>query len=196
MITKALKRHFATRHAQAGNSFNFPKHKELFTEDYYNPEDANAAPPNAYRSGFVYGADNVDFQKPVHRATPTGILATYKKQLNLTAADLMQKDYWDQMNTLEQDTARKLRETKPEVFTAEMVNRLRMQRDVTAPFEKDGHEYGNYEKYEKNKVEWKTEKGEGDDGTEKFFKNYRNMLKQINNVEGEEVKDEEEASIK
>lgn len=56
-----------------------------------------------------------------------------------------------------------------------------MQRDITAPFEKDGHEYGNYEKYEKNKVEWKNEKGEGDDGTNTFFKNYRNMLKQMTN---------------
>jgi len=28
-----------------------------------------------------------------------------------------------------------------------------MKRDITAPFEKDGHEYGNYDKYDKNKVE-------------------------------------------
>lgn len=77
-----------------------------------------------------------------------------------------------------------------------MINRLRMQRDVTAPFEKDGHEYGNYEKYEQNKVEWKNVKGESDDGTNTFFKNYRNMIKQITNDDGKEVKGEEEKSIK
>lgn len=65
----------------------------------------------------------------------------------------MMKDYWKSINSLTEETQRKLNETKPEVFTKEMVQRLRMKRDITAPFEKDGHEYGNYDKYDKNKVE-------------------------------------------
>ena len=65
----------------------------------------------------------------------------------------MMKDYWKSINSLTEETQRKLNETKPEVLTKEMVQRLRMKRDITAPFEKDGHEYGNYDKYDKNKVE-------------------------------------------
>ena len=65
----------------------------------------------------------------------------------------MMKDYWKSINSLTEETQRKLNETKPEVFTKEMVQRLRMKRDITEPFEKDGHEYGNYDKYDKNKVE-------------------------------------------
>jgi hypothetical protein len=55
-----------------------------------------------------------------------GILANYKKQLNLTPQELMQKDYWSSFEKVAEDTARKLRETKPEVFTKEFVNRMRL----------------------------------------------------------------------
>ena len=88
-----------------------------------------------------------------------GILANYKKQLNLTPQELMQKDYWSSFEKVAEDTARKLRETKPEVFTKEFVNRMRLQRDLNAPMEKDGHEYGDYEKYDKNRVDVNIEKG-------------------------------------
>jgi hypothetical protein len=38
-----------------------------------------------------------DFDKAdgaTHRKTMTGVLSTYKKQLNLSAKDLVEKDYW------------------------------------------------------------------------------------------------------
>jgi hypothetical protein len=75
------------------------------------------------------------------------------------------------------DTARKLRETKPEAFTKEFTTRMRLQRDLNAPMTKDGHEYGDYEKYDKNNVEYKQEKGSNDFGEGTFFRNYRNLLK-------------------
>lgn len=84
-----------------------------------------------------------------------------------------------------EDTARKLRETKPEVFTKEFAMRMRLRRDLNAPFPKAGHEYGDYEKYEKNNIEELNEKGLDDFGEDTFFKNYQNMLKQFNTPEGE-----------
>ena len=99
----------------------------------------------------------------------------------------MQKDYWDKFETLAKDTERKLNETKPEQFTKEFTMRLRLHRDLNAPFEKDGHEYGNYEKYQSdsNSVKVESELGEMDDGQSKFFKNYQDMLKSMDIEEGE-----------
>jgi hypothetical protein len=54
---------------------------------------------------------------------------------------------------------------------------MRLQRDLNAPMTKDGHEYGDYEKYDKNNVEYKQEKGADDFGEGTFFRNYRNLLK-------------------
>ena len=48
-----------------------------------------------------------------------------------------------------------------------------------ANYEKDGEEYGNYEKFEKNKIEWKTDKGETDMGEDPFLKNYNDMLRKM-----------------
>ena len=52
MITKATQqyalcsvRFFAKHHSVAGNDFNFPKHKELFAEDYYEADSV----PNPYK---------------------------------------------------------------------------------------------------------------------------------------------------
>ena len=65
--------------------------------------------------------------------------------------------------------------------------RSRLQRDVMgANYEKDGEEYGNYEKFEKNKIEWKTDKGETDMGEDPFLKNYNDMLRKMKTEEGEE----------
>ena len=44
--------------------------------------------------------DYEDWHKPVYRSSEKGILGTYKKQIGLTAKDVMQKDYWDNMLNL------------------------------------------------------------------------------------------------
>lgn len=54
-----------------------------------------------------------------------------------------------------------------------------MGKDVNAPFEKDGHEYGNYDKYHKQQVNINEDDGNLDDGTSQFFKNYQKMLKNM-----------------
>ena len=86
----------------SGDNFKFPKHKNLFTEDYYNKED-NELSENPYAKHQGHGSilgnsitnDFEDFNEPVHRATQSGLLSTYKKQINLTAQDVMERDYWN-----------------------------------------------------------------------------------------------------
>jgi hypothetical protein len=203
MITKALLsyasafskgsvRLFAT--ASNDGSMKFPKHKELFADDYYDKEGEQKT-QNPYENSFLHGQDSENFDKGAVRSTPTGILANYKKQLNLSAGEIMQKDYWEQFEKVTEDTARKLRETKPEVFTKEFITRMRLKRDLNAPMEKDGYEYGDYDKYEKNRVETKVEKGEEDTGDEVFVKKYQNMLRQLNTPEGDTTRQNDDFSM-
>jgi len=73
--------------------------------------------------------------------------------------------------------------------------RMRLNRDLNAPFEKDGHEYGNYDKYAANSVELKHDDGQDDDGEKKFFKNYQDMLRSMDMAEADKVKEVDRRSI-
>jgi len=97
------------------------------------------------------------------------VLTNYKKQLNLSAGDIQRQDYFDKLKEVHDDTARTLRETRPEQFTKEFTMRLRLKRDTDAPYQKAGQEYGNYEQYEKNKVETHRERDMVDEGEPNFF---------------------------
>ena len=73
-------------------SWAFPKHKELLTDDFYEDDLSNESNP--------YGKTKVpndydDYNKATHRSTATGVLSSYKKQLNLSTQDIMMKDYMD-----------------------------------------------------------------------------------------------------
>lgn len=74
---------------------------------------------------------------------------------------------------------------------------MRMNRDLNAPFVKEGHEYGNYSKYEAegNHAEVKVD-DLNDDGEEKFFKNYQNMLRSMSLEEGDDIKTADRSNIK
>lgn len=76
MLTKSTPGCNTLRRALFGTSFKFPKHKELFTEDYYDESKDSKSP---YESEFPGGPDSEDFNAPSHRATQTGILSNYKK---------------------------------------------------------------------------------------------------------------------
>merc|ERR1712087_512696 len=86
----------------------FPKHKELFTDEYYADgkeegyEDEDQANPYG-----AHGKDYEDWNEPVYKPSSRGILGTYKKQLNLTATDVMEKEYWESMNNMKNDMASK-----------------------------------------------------------------------------------------
>lgn len=74
--------------------------------------------------------------------------------------------------------------------TKSYVMRLRMNKEIdfTDDFRKKHmtREYGNYRKYEKNSISQETDKGENDDGRDRFQRNNNEMMKRINNLDNEE----------
>ena len=155
------------------NKFNFPKHKELLTEDFY--DDTANDKTNPYSKNEMDG-DVESFSRPTHRSTATGVLSSYKKQLNLTANDYVMSDYWNQMRDLDEETARGFMKSNRSHFTKTMVERLRLGKNVKAPVEGAGDEYGNYQKFEgKNRVEEVNDKGYDDLGYDRFQLNLEKM---------------------
>ena len=79
--------------------------------------------------------------------------------------------------------------------TKNFVMRQRLNREMqfTDDFRKRfmTKDYGNYDKYEKNKVEVEYDKGLEDKGVDTFNKNLRNMTKQLHTKEGKDFKEKE-----
>ena len=71
--------------------------------------------------------------------------------------------------------------------------RLRLQRDLNAPFKMN--EYGDYDKYEKNTVVEKNDKGSDDYGNDTFFGNYNNMLRKLNTKDGDHIREADNETI-
>lgn len=135
---------------------------------------------------------------------PGGILATYKKRLNLTADEIMEQDYWNQMKDFS-DTSAKYFEvvSKDEqdlmTNTKNYATRLRLKREIdfTEDFRKRfmTRDYGNYEKYEKNKIEEEVERGENDTGLDTLLKNNYNLMKNLKTQQGVEEKEHENENL-
>ena len=167
----------ALRTFAANSNFNFPKHKELMTEDFYD-DNAN---DNPYAKKEIDG-DYESYSQPTHRATATGVLSSYKKQLNLSAKDYVMKDYYEQMKNLNEDVANNFMKADRSNFTKKIVERLRLGKNVKSPVEGAGDEYGNYQKFEgnKNRVEEVNDKGYDDIGNDKFDRNVEQMFQTLN----------------
>lgn len=164
----------------ATNGFSFPKHKELLTEDFY--DDTAHDNENPYGKPSMEG-DTESYRHPTHRPTATGVLSSYKKQLNLTAKDYIMKDYWDQMASINQDVTDNFMKADRSKATKQLVDRIRLGRNVTSPIEGAGDEYGNYKKFEKsrNKVEEVNDKGYDDRGHDTFIGNVDKMFEAMKN---------------
>ena len=69
-------------------NFNFPKHKEFFNDKYYDTEDNHKSPYSEKATGpKTLSDDFIDPNNPFvteNPFVPGGILASYKKRLNLT----------------------------------------------------------------------------------------------------------------
>jgi hypothetical protein len=190
MLTKALKRYTIVPNFSASRafSFKFPKHNELFADDYYEPKQNENETP--YDHKFAGGDDVENYEKSTHRkSTAGGILSSYKKQLNLSPEDILNRDYMNKMHSTKMDMERKFNQTKPEVFTKNYTMRLRLRRDLNAEFPADGQEYGDYEKFDKNKVEQLNDKGLADEGHDNFQKNYNEMIRQMKTEEGDAIRE-------
>ena len=144
--------------------WSFPRHKELLTEDYYNYEEGGDA--NPYDTSTVKN-DFEDYEAvATHRSTATGVLSTYKKKLNLTAKDVMMKDYMTNIKNLKANMAQQFAQADRANYTKTMVERLRLGRGLQSPVDSAGNEYGNYEKFEggRNQVKEVYDKGYDDFG--------------------------------
>lgn len=195
---------------QSGGNFNFPKHNEYFNDKYYDTTDStkspyakNAAGPKTLSEDFVDPNNPFVSENPY---IPGGILASYKKRMNLTPQEVIEQSYFDKM--------RDFTDTAAEYFdvvgksdrdlmnnTKNYATRLRLKREIS--FESDfrkkymTREYGNYDKYEsdKNSVSQQTERGEDDLGYDKFMKNHREMNIRLKTTEGEEERQNERENV-
>lgn len=196
--------------SQSGANFHFPKHNEFFNDEYYDNEDQkkspyakNAAGPKTMSEDFVDPNNPFVSENPY---VPGGILASYKKRLNLTPDEVMEQSYFEKM--------RDFTDTAAEYFdvvgksdrdlmnnTKNYTTRLRLKREIS--FESDfrkkfmTRDYGNYEKYEasKNTVTQTTERGEDDTGYDRFIKNHREMNMRLKTTEGEEERQDQEQEV-
>lgn len=103
---------------------------------------------------------------------------------------MIQRDYWQTMQDTKDDMQRKFEATSPEVFTKNYAMRLRLRRDLAGDIPRE--EYGNYDKFDSNKVEMKNDPGYDDMGTDNFQGNYNKMLRQLNTKDGDAARDTEE----
>ena len=119
------------------------------TDDFYLEDESNpieeGSNPFAKRT---HANDYEDYSSPTHRSTRSGVLSSYKKQMNLTAEDVIKKDYWDNMKEMKTDMASQFEKADRANFTKTMVQRLRLRRGLQSPIDAAGDEYGNYKKFE------------------------------------------------
>ena len=89
------------------------------------------------------------------------------------------------MNGLTEDVAKSFEKSERKHYTKEMVQRLRLGREMQSATTAAGEEYGNYKKFEGdlNQVKEVNEKGENDFGYDKFQKNVRQMLENVDTGE-------------
>ena len=117
------------------------------------------------------------------------MLSSYKKQLNLTAKDVMMRDYYENMQSLEEDFGKNFLKADRSNFTQDILKRLRLGRSADTPVDGAGDEYGNYKKFEAgaNSVKEVNDKGYDDLGYETFGKNVENMYKEMNTPYNKEI---------
>lgn len=83
--------------------------------------------------------------------------------------------------------------------TKNFVMRHRLNREISYSddFRKKymTNEYGNYEKYDKNKVETVYDEGYDENNTDKFYENYMNLVKRLPTKEAEAMKERNRKDI-
>ena len=150
------------------------------TDHYYAGEDGALHEESQNPYGPDPDAkDYEDWNAPTYRSTDRGILGTYKKQIGLSAQDVMEKDYWDNMLNIQKDMQRNFGAANRETLTSTLLTRMRLGRALDTQMTPAGDEYGDYKKFEsdKNSVTEENERGEWDPGYDKFEKNARSLLR-------------------
>jgi len=185
-----------------GSIFSFPRHKELFNEDFYQgePDPNDDGFTDMVKSPYLKRLEQMD-QKNVKDAmdfgpngqqldfsVEGGILSNYRKQTGQTVEDMLEGDYWhamrdvglkaaDHFNIVSKNEKDMMNNTK------NMTMRLRLNREIdyTEDFRKKHliKDYGNYEKYEKNSVNLEYDEGVDETTHDKIYANFMDMLKRL-----------------
>ena len=156
------------------NKFEFPKHKELFQEGYYNEEneettqfeDVLSSPLNDRfdRENPRYKGDAIEFQPDGTTKgldVNGGILQNYRKVTERSVTDILEDDWWRKMQGMKHEVSNYFNHVSKNEkdmmnSTKNLVMRQRLNREISFndDFRKKYivNEYGNYEKYTKNSI--------------------------------------------
>lgn len=95
------------------------------------------------------------------------------------------------MASMNEDVADNFMKADRAKATKQLVDRIRLGRNVTSPIEGAGDEYGNYKKFEKsrNMVEEVNDKGYTDRGHDTFITNVDKMFETMKHPEQSMAKD-------
>lgn len=131
-------------------------------------------------------------------------MQNYRKLTGQTVEELLESDYWDAKKKITQDAAKMFdtaTATEQDMinFTKNYTMRTRLNRDLdhNEDFRKKylTKEYGNYEKYDQNKVETKYDEGPENLDNDRFYENYISLLKKLPTREAQEMREDKREAI-
>lgn len=140
------------------------------------------------------GPDGTQFNPSIEG----GILQNYKKIAGQTLEDMVEGDYWRANRDLQHKAAHlfnKVSANEKDLMqtTKDLVTRRRLNREIqfTEDFRKRymTHEYGNYDKYEKNSITTEYDEGKDETQEDKFYDKYLDFLKRLPTHEADRMKD-------
>lgn len=193
-----------------GSNFSFPRHKELFNTGYYDGENDDADEAEMFESPIskkmaqenqLYNEDQVNPSENNMRkdfSVEGGIMQNYKKLAGQTVEEVLTSDFWDAKKKIGVDAAKMFdtaamseRDMMNNTKNYTMRARLNRELDFTEDFRKAylTKEYGNYEKYETNKVETKYDEGADNLDQDRFYENYMQLVKRLPTREAEDMTD-------
>jgi len=177
MICASQYRNFSKR---IHENFSFPKHKELFSNDFISPRDQ----------------DDDEFLEP---GDDIGIMRKYKARKNITAEDVMARDMKQVQQNLQKQIANtysykdgsgnEMMET-----TQNIISRLRRGKGlktVGQDFKRKRlqNEYLNYGKYQKNYITQQDQYNPDDNARDTLsVRNYRDAMKRLSIKNSEQEK--------
>lgn len=132
-------------------------------------------------------------------------MQNYRKLSGQTLEEIFESDYWHGMQDMKKKAAKMLNtQTSHERdimnFTKNYTMRARLNRELdhTEDFKNKylTKEYGNYEKYEKNKITTEYDEGPLNVDKDRFYENYMKFIKRLPTKEAQELHNEKREDIK
>jgi hypothetical protein len=98
----------------------------------------------------------------------------------LSAQDVVEKDFWNNVHELNNNMERNFNESNRHEYTKQMVDKIRLGREMRQAIDPAGEEYGNYKKFDgSNSVTQKDDPGVNDLGYDQYEKNLRSLMEEM-----------------